>query len=420
MSKKIEILGEVTPASVQLVKDALSDVNENDALEVEITSEGGDVFSGIQIANILARHKGKVTTHGVGLVASIATVILMAGDEVAVDSNAFCMIHNPWTMAIGNANDLQKEIDTLEKCKTAMMGYYRRHAKVDDATIEQYLDAESWFLGTELADVFDVRVIECDEVLDIAAKFDLSKFNNTPRGLSMKNKAELPVEEEEKKETTEETIVEEPSTTEEKKTEEQANDEEEKKEVVEEQAEEDVEEKSTDEEPEEPTVEELQKQIEELTKENEDLKARLAECEKKAEGEEEEEKPEEQPVEEEEEKKEGDEEVLNKAQVQARISGIQSSMQKQINDFKSQLKAKEEELIQAKADITRLNESLEKTTKELSDMASAFEEKQAALDKLNANVNAQAEELPTMNDGLAKCATPAEKVAFLKSGKYVR
>ena len=53
-------------------------------------------------------------------------------------------------------------------------------------------------------------------------------------------------------------------------------------------------------------------------------------------------------------------------------------------------------------------------------MASTLEEKQMALDKLNANVNAHAEELPTMKDGLAKCATPAEKVAFLKSGKYVR
>ena len=52
-------------------------------------------------------------------------------------------------------------------------------------------------------------------------------------------------------------------------------------------------------------------------------------------------------------------------------------------------------------------------------MASTLKEKQQALDKLNANVNAQAEELPTMEEGLAKCASPAEKVAFIKSGKYV-
>lgn len=53
-------------------------------------------------------------------------------------------------------------------------------------------------------------------------------------------------------------------------------------------------------------------------------------------------------------------------------------------------------------------------------MASALDEKKTALEKLNANVNAQAEEIPTMQEGLAKCASPAEKVAFLKSGKYVR
>ena len=53
-------------------------------------------------------------------------------------------------------------------------------------------------------------------------------------------------------------------------------------------------------------------------------------------------------------------------------------------------------------------------------MASAFDETKLALDRLNANVNTQAEELPTMEEGLAKCASPAEKVAFLKSGKFVR
>lgn len=394
------------------MKDALSTANDNDALEVEITSEGGDVFSGIQISNMLARHKGKVTTHGVGLVASIATVILMSGDEVTIDENCFAMIHNPWTMAIGNANDLQKEIDTLEKCKAAMMGYYRRHAKVDEATIEQYLDAETWFLGTELAEVFDVRVIECDEVLDIAAKFDLTKFKNIPRGLTMKNRAEQ-ADDEKKVEETEEVVekkveedVEEKSTDEEPETEEkkeldETSDEDGEKEETQ------AEDSSSDEE--QPTVEELQKQIEELQKENEELKSRLAEFEEEKENDTEEE-----------EKKEDDEEVLNKAQVQARISGIQSSMQKQINDFKSQLKAKDEELMNAKADITRLTDSLDKTARELSEMASTLEEKQQALDKLNANVNAHAEELPTMKDGLAKCATPAEKVAFLKSGKYVR
>lgn len=353
-----------------------------------------------------------MTTHGVGLVASIATVILMAGKKVVVDENCFLLLHNPWTMVQGNANDLEKEIDALNKCKTAMMGYYKKHSKIGDEELTQILDNETWFLGTEFADIFDAEVLESDKQLDIAAKFDLTKFKTLPRGLKMKNENELPVEEEEKK-TTEEVVEEE------KKDETPA--EEITEEVIEETKEETTEDGGSD----EPDVEELKKMIEELTKENEELKSQLAECQKEKAEEVTEEEVEEEPeaeekVEQVEEEKKEEEEIVTKAQVEKRISGIQASMQKQINDFKNQLKAKEEELKSAQADITRLNDCLEKTSKELSEMASAFEEKQQALAKLNANVNTQAEELPTMNDGLAKCATPAEKVAFLKSGKYVR
>lgn len=82
--------------------------------------------------------------------------------------------------------------------------------------------------------------------------------------------------------------------------------------------------------------------------------------------------------------------------------------------------AKNEELTKAQTEITSLKDSLEKSKGELSNVASALEEKTKALDMLNANVNAQGEELPTFQEGLAKCASPAEKVAFIKSGKYIR
>ena len=72
------------------------------------------------------------------------------------------------------------------------------------------------------------------------------------------------------------------------------------------------------------------------------------------------------------------------------------------------------------ATVTSLTDDLKNTSDELLKMTSAFEDKAKALDMLNANVNAHAEELPTLEEGLAKCASPAEKVAFLKSGRYVR
>ena len=172
---------------------------------------------------------------------------------------------------------------------------------------------------------------------------------------------------------------------------------------------------TTNEEPEVEANEEVVSE-EEATDEDgseiEALKARIAELEK----------------ENEELKKKCDEaDTITKDEADKRVSGMQAKMQTQVNalstelnDFKNQLQAKDEELKSAKAEITSLNESLNKSSEELSVMASALEEKTKALEQLNSNVNAQAEELPTMKDGLAKCATPAEKVAFLKSGKYVR
>lgn len=278
-------------------------------MEVEITSEGGSVFAGIQIANMLARWKGEVTTHAVGFVASIATVILMAGKRVVVDSNCFCLIHLPWTMVTGNANDLNKEIENLEKCKHAMMSYYMRHAKVDAQTIEGYLADESWFLGEELAQIFSVEVLPNDKALDIAAKFDLTKYKNLPRGLNMKNKAEdIPTEEEIKKEVTEEVteeVVEEPkeeTTTEEK---------------IEEVVEEVVEKKTEEEEVKEPTLDELKEENENLKARIAELEAALAECQK-------EEKAEEttEDVSQDETKTSEEEETITKEEADKRVSGM--------------------------------------------------------------------------------------------------
>lgn len=247
---KIQITGEITDSFLmgecfcpQDLKALLEDVDENEPLEVEITSEGGSVFAGIQIANMLARHKGQVTTHGVGLVASIATVILMAGKKVVVDENCFLLLHNPWTMVQGNANDLEKEIDALNKCKTAMMGYYKKHSKIGDDELTQILDNETWFLGTEFADIFDAEVLESDRQLDIAAKFDLTKFKTLPRGLIMEKKAEEVIEQKPDEETLKKEIVEEVT---EEKQEQELSPEETKEEVIEETKEETTEDGGSD------------------------------------------------------------------------------------------------------------------------------------------------------------------------------
>lgn len=336
---RICITGEITDQHYdgcfcpQDMKDILAGADENEPLEVEITSEGGSVFAGIQIANMLARWKGEVTTHGVGFVASIATVILMAGKKVVVDDNCFCLIHLPWTCVQGNANDLEKEIDALDKCKKAMMSFYMRHAKVDEQTIDDYLADESWFLGSELADLFNVEILPNDQPLDIAAKFDLTKYKKLPRGLDMKNKVKQAVvsEDTDEKKKTEETVVEEPAVEEseekkEKKEEQEPAEPEEKKEEGEEKPVEEEEGDKKDDadknegDDEEQTTENEQT-IEELKEENEQLKQKVAELwEELVElrekyGEPDEEQPDEE-----------EEETVTKAEADKRVSGMQASM----------------------------------------------------------------------------------------------
>lgn len=351
---KIEIIGEITDQKCDGcfspidLKEQLESVDVNEPLEVTITSEGGSVFAGMQIANMLSRHQGDVTTHAVGLCASIATVILMTGDRIVVDDSCFCLIHLPWSCVQGNANDLAKEIDALKKCEAAMMGYYTKHLKTDETTLAKYLEDETWFLGKEFAEIFDVEVVPADKVFNIAAKCNIKKFKNLPKVFNMEEKEEKKTEEileQENKENIEEVLEEV----------------EKQPEEIEEQIEEQTEEQTEEVEEQKPTYEELEKKIEEL-------EAKLAEYEKE------------------------DEDVVTKDECEKRVSGMQASMQKQVNDFKNQLTAKDGELTEAKALVTSLESELEKAKSELSKTASALADKENALAELNAGVNKPAEQ----------------------------
>ena len=396
---------------------------DGEPLELQFSCLGGDVLGGLQICSILsdAQRKGHKTIANVtSIAASMASVVACACQELNLYEGAFLMCHLPWTMTMGNSKDLQKEIATLEQMKNAMVKFYKTKFDLTDEEMDKMLEDETWIDADNYANYkLNCSIVANSEPMRIAASIGEKHFKNLPkRILEMKNKAENVSEEE----TLKEEIVEEVT---EEKQEQELSPEEEKK--VEEVVEEVTTDETTEEKPEEEkTTEELKEEIKnlkarvaELEKENEDLKAKCGD-EKVAE-EVNEEVPEEK-VEE-----ETKEEVVTKEEADKRVSGMQASMQKQVNalstelsNFKIQLQAKEEELKSAKAEITSLNERLEKSEGELSAMASALEEKTHALEKLNQGVNAQAEELPTMKDGLAKCATPAEKVAFLKSGHYVR
>ena len=378
--------------SPNMLKEFIDGLAENEDIEIEITSFGGSCTAGNAMVSMLrsaSANGHRTIAHVVSIAASMASVVACACDELIIDSNAFMMIHLPYTCVEGNYEQIRKEADTLELFTKSLVSVYRSKFNLTDEEIIALLQAETWILGDD-AETYGLKctINKVEGEIKVAASCKYG-YKNIPRGL--KKMEEKTIEEivktgDEALETLKEEVVikEEPVEQVEKKVEE---------------VEETIEEPKKEEETEVlEKLAECEKKIEELTKENEELKSKLAEMETPKE----------------------EEEKVSKEECEKRVSGMQASMQKQINEHLNQLKAKDEEIRTVRAELSSLNSKLEEATKELTEKSSALVEKENALAMLNAGVNAPAEELPTMNDGLAKCATPKEKVDFLKSGKYVR
>ena len=131
---------EVTP---KLFKDELY-AGEGD-ITVWLNSPGGDVFAAAQIYNMLRDYKGNVTIKIDGLAASAASVIAMAGNTVLVSPVAMMMIHNPATLAVGNAKDMERAIAMLNEVKESILNAYEGKTGLSRARLSHMMDDETWF-----------------------------------------------------------------------------------------------------------------------------------------------------------------------------------------------------------------------------------------------------------------------------------
>lgn len=131
---------EVTP---KLFKDELNS-GEGD-ITVWINSPGGDVFAAAQIYNMLRDYKGTVTVKIDGLAASAASVIAVAGDTVLMSPVAMMMIHNPATLAIGNAKEMEKAIGMLNEVKESILNAYEDKTGLKRSRLSKMMDDETWF-----------------------------------------------------------------------------------------------------------------------------------------------------------------------------------------------------------------------------------------------------------------------------------
>ncbi len=124
------------------VSAALRSIGDKD-VTVKINSPGGDVFEGLAIYNLLREHKGKVTIQVLGLAASAASFIAMAGDEIQIARAGFMMIHNAWTIAAGDRNDFTEVADFLDQIDATLADIYSVRTGDAAAQMRALMDVET-------------------------------------------------------------------------------------------------------------------------------------------------------------------------------------------------------------------------------------------------------------------------------------
>lgn len=130
------------------IAGALRAMNGAD-VTVNINSPGGDMFEGLAIYNLLREYEGNVTVKVLGIAASAASVIAMAGDDIQIGRGAFLMIHNCWVYAMGNRHDFAELAQSLEPFDTAMADIYAARSGLDMAAVQKLMDAESYIGGSD-------------------------------------------------------------------------------------------------------------------------------------------------------------------------------------------------------------------------------------------------------------------------------
>ena len=137
---------DVSSANLSKQLEELGDV---DTIHVRINSYGGEVAEGLAIYNALKNHKAKVKTYCYGFACSIASVIFMAGEERLMSTASLLMIHNAWTFVSGNAAELRKQADDLDKITQASINAYMQKVNITEEELKTLMDSEHWLEYTE-------------------------------------------------------------------------------------------------------------------------------------------------------------------------------------------------------------------------------------------------------------------------------
>lgn len=195
----IDILGEISE-SVNSYNTVQREINnaKGKELNLVISSGGGSVTEGMAIADLIANYPEETTATGIGLVASIATVVLLSADKVKMTENAFMMIHRPWSYTMGNADELEATAELLDKMEAKLLDIYsaavykrRGYQSNLKENITKMMAAETWLTAQEALEFGFI-----DEIVKVGEKNidllplqnSLNKFINVPAALLTQTK----------------------------------------------------------------------------------------------------------------------------------------------------------------------------------------------------------------------------------------
>ena len=159
-------------------QDFIGEIKElkNTPINLRINSLGGDVFNGMAIYNVIKKREAKTTVYIEGIAASIATIIALGADEVVMSENSLFMIHNAWGGTMGDAKDMRKSAETLEKISTELTEIYMKKTGLSYDVVSNMMDEKTWLNSEEAYELGFVDTIS--DAIKIAAKYDVSKFKN--------------------------------------------------------------------------------------------------------------------------------------------------------------------------------------------------------------------------------------------------
>lgn len=152
---------------------------------IRINSPGGDVFEARAMMTAIQEHSATFTAKIDGLAASAATALSLACDSVEIAEGGFYMIHQAWTFAMGNADDMTATARLLEKIDTVLVEGYVGKTGKPEAEVRELMKAETWFDANEAIEAgFCDKLIEAKSAKAEARAFNIAAYANAPKALT--------------------------------------------------------------------------------------------------------------------------------------------------------------------------------------------------------------------------------------------